>query len=120
MRTGAKTTLELERLTLDKLMSRISRELEVNAILASDCQAVISEIAPSHMSDSVIERLQGVDLLSQTLVELARLLNRAVAACPADLTLSDNLLVSVRLAALRDRLAGKASESVDQGDPELW
>ena len=111
---------DVEQISVRDLLSQVSRELEGSAILTGDCQLLISEIATAEMSNSVIERLQGVDLLAQTLVELSQLLMRAAAACPADLILSDSLLKSVRLAALRDRLAGKSLDSAAQADPELW
>ena len=107
-------------LPLFELMLQVSRELSANAIVAIDCQTVISEIGPERLSSSVIERLQAVDLLSQTLVELAQVLNCAAASCPSELCLPESFLTSVKLSALRDRLAGKASDPRAHADPELW
>ena len=107
-------------LPLFELMLQVSRELNANAIVAIDCQTVISEIGPERLSNSIIQRLQAVDLLSQTLIEIAQVLNRAAASCPADLCLPESFLTSVKLSALRDRLAGTASDPAAHADPELW
>ena len=107
-------------LPLFELMLQVSRGLNANAIVAIDCQTMISEIGPERLSNSIIERLQAVDLLSQTLIEIAQVLNRAAASCPADLCLPESFLTSVNLSALRDRLAGKASDPAAHADPELW
>jgi hypothetical protein len=107
-------------LPLFELMLQVSRELNANAIVAIDCQTMISEIGPERLSNSIIERLQAVDLLSQTLIEIAQVLNRAAASCPADLCLPESFLTSVKLSALRDRLAGTASDPAEHADPELW
>lgn len=120
MLARSESTDEAVHLSLGDLLFRISRELDENAILANDCQMIISEIVPTNLSASLIKRLQAVDLLSQTLVELASLLNRTGAVCPADPILPGNFLVDVRLAALRDRLAGKVLESAGGHDPEIW
>jgi hypothetical protein len=111
---------ERTNLTLRELLSSVSRELSNNATLAHDCQDVIAEMVPFGLSNSVMERIQGVDLFSQILVELAELLSRAVESCPADLMTSDSLLTGVRLAALRDRLEGRTPDQVESGDAELW
>ena len=107
-------------LPMFELMLQVSRELNANAIVAIDCQTVISEIGSERLSNSIIERLQAVDLLSQTLIEIAQVLNRAASSCPADLCLPESFLTSVKLSALRDRLAGKASDPAAHADPELW
>jgi hypothetical protein len=107
-------------LTLRDILISISRELSSNATLAHECQDVIAELVPHGLSNSVMTRIQGVDLLSQILIELAEVLNRAVVSCPPDLLTSQSLLEGVRLSALRDRLAGEATELVASGDAELW
>jgi len=94
--------------------------LEVNSILASDFHDVISELAAKNMSSDVIERLQSLDLISQTLVEIGIFLDLVSAACPPDLFVSESLLDNIKLAALRDRLQGKAPDVAGAADPELW
>ena len=113
-------TTSAEIFPLQELLRNIAQELNRNATLAHDCQDVIAEMVPFGLSNSVMERIQGVDLFSQILVELAELLSRAVESCPADLMTSDSLLTGVRLAALRDRLEGRTPDQAVSGDAELW
>jgi len=107
-------------LPLFELMLQVSRGLNANAIVAIDCQTLISEFGLERLSNSVIERLQAVDLLSKMLAELARVFKFASASCPSELCLPESFLTSVNLSALRDRLAGKASDPAAHADPELW
>ena len=107
-------------LSLRELIARVAQEVEVNSILASDFHDVISELAAKNMSSDVIERLQSLDLISQTLVEIGIFLDLVSAACPPDLFVSESLLDNIKLAALRDRLQGKAPDVAGAADPELW
>ena len=107
-------------LSLRVLIERLAIELEVNSILASDFHDVVSDLAAENMTGSVMERLQALDLISQTLAEIGVFLNGMSAVCPADQIVPDSLLKDIRLAALRDRLEGKAADLPGPVDPELW
>lgn len=107
-------------LSLRVLIERLAIELEVNSILASDFHDVVSDLAAENMTGSVMERLQALDLISQTLAEIGVFLNGMSAVCPADQIVPDSLLKDIRLAALRDRLEGKAADLAGPVDTELW
>lgn len=107
-------------ISLKTLIVRVAQEVELNSILASDFHDVISDLAAKNMSSDVIERLQSLDLISQTLVEIGLFLDLVSAACPPDLFVSESLLDNIKLAALRDRLQGKAPDVGGAADPELW
>lgn len=107
-------------ISLRTLIVRVAQEVELNSILASDFHDVISDLAAKNMSSDVIERLQSLDLISQTLVEIGIFLDRLSTVCPSDIFVSENLLNNIKLAALRDRLQGKAPDVSGGADPELW
>jgi hypothetical protein len=106
--------------SLRDMISRVAIELEVNSILASDFHDVVSDLAAENMTGSVMERLQALDLISQTLAEIGIFLSGMSKFCPADQIVPENLLKDIRLAALRDRLEGKAPDLAGPVDPELW
>ncbi|MFM8820056.1 MAG: hypothetical protein ACKOD3_05865 [Phenylobacterium sp.] len=64
--------------------------------------------------------MQALDLVSQTLIEIGRLLDRVNKDCPVDFEVPNELLMDIRLAALRDRLANKVVDTADDPDLELW
>jgi|688.fasta_scaffold994509_2 hypothetical protein len=107
-------------LSLRDLLSRVAHEIEVNSVLASDFHDVVSELAAENMTASVIERLQALDLISQTLAEIGIFLTTISAICPSDQTVPESVLDDIRLADLRDRLQGKAPDVTGSVDPELW
>jgi hypothetical protein len=102
------------------MISRVAIELEVNSILASDFHDVVSDLAAENMTGSVMERLQALDLISQTLAEIGIFLSGMSKVCPSDQIVPESLLKDIRLAALRDRLEGKAPDHTGPVDTELW
>lgn len=106
--------------SLRDLISRVAHEIEVNSVLASDFHDVVSELAAENMTASVIERLQALDLISQTLAEIGIFLSSMSAICPVERTVPESVLDDIKLADLRDRLQGKAPDVTGPVDPELW
>ncbi len=102
------------------LLTRIARELDENSILSSECHIVVSALEEKRVSDRVSSRLQSLDLISQSLLELSVILSRIGAFLPEDMTLPEGLLNDIKLAALRDRLEGKPSGLASDGEPEIW
>ena len=107
-------------LSLRSLLTRIARELDENAIQSSECHIVVSALEEKRVSDRVSSRLQSLDLISQSLLELSVILSRIGAFFPEDMTLPEGLLNDIKLAALRDRLEGKPSGLASDGEPEIW
>lgn len=106
--------------SLRDMISRVAIELEVNSILASDFHDVVSDLAAENMTGSVMERLQALDLISQNLAEIGIFLSGMSKVCPSDQIVPESLLKDIRLAALRDRLEGKAPDHTGPVDTELW
>lgn len=106
--------------SLKDMISRVAIELEVNSILASDFHDVVSDLAAENMTGSVMERLQALDLISQNLAEIGIFLSGMSKFCPSDQIVPESLLNDIRLAALRDRLEGKAPDHTGPVDTELW
>lgn len=107
-------------LTLRLILGGLAKELRKNAVIASDFHLVIEELANERLSNILIERMQALDLVSQTLIEIGRLLDRVNKDCPVDFEVPNELLMDIRLAALRDRLANKVVDTADDPDLELW
>jgi hypothetical protein len=104
---------------LPDLMHRLAREMRIAAAVADDCQDAIGEDQRIDISLETAMRLQGLDLLSQQLIELGRLLDR-LAAGGVDGCAPATLLDDVHLSDLKQRLAGLSTGGVRILDPELW
>ena len=104
---------------LDTLLRRLAREMRVDAAIADDCQDSISWDDLGALSPEMTERLQGLDLLSQHLIEIGRVLDGLAAAGlvgPAPRGLLDD----VRLGDLKKRLEGTTRDAAAPAEPELW
>lgn len=107
-------------LTLSVLLSRVAQELADGAQVADDCQDALSAVLTAALEPGVIERLQGLDALSQNLIEICALLRRWAATRTEDVVIADDILSPVRLSALLDRLAGRAPSAPGPASVELW
>jgi hypothetical protein len=104
-------------LTLDDLTRRIARAMRRAAAIADDCQDAIDWDDQGALSHETVARLQGLDMLSQQLVELGRVLDRLAneglsGAAPR------TLLEDVRLGDLKRRLEGAAAAGAPGA--EVW
>lgn len=103
---------------LEDLARRIAREMRVAASIADDCQDAIGDEGVE-MSYETTVRLQGLDLLSQQLVELGRLLDR-LASDGIDGRAAPDALDGVCLSDLKQRLAGVTVDAVAPAEAEVW
>ena len=116
--TGAVDVAELSR--------RMAEELYAAANIADDCQMAVESILDRGLNKEEIVRLQALDALTQTLVEIAGVLDRLAGTSSLGGASSPDLLDPINLSDLRRRLRGGAA-SVDAGpadddgdEPELW
>ncbi len=104
-------------LHLQDLVRRLAREMRIAASIADDCQEAFGDDVRESLDHEATMRLQGLDLLSQQLVEIGRVLDRVVEA-EAPSVLSSVLLDDVRLSDLKRRLSGTAPPAPI--DADLW
>ena len=107
-------------LEMEALMRRMAREMRICAAIADDCQDALAEGDVYQAIDpAVVMRLQSLDLLSQQLIELGRVLDgvagrtEPVAVCPS-------LLDEVRLSDLKRRLHGVEIEPEAPSPADVW
>ena len=100
------------------LAHRMAREMRIASALADDCQDAFGDDDRTEISPQMAMRLQGLDLLSQQLIELGKLLDR-MAADSVQGEYSSALLDDVVLSDLKRRLSGQA-DGIRVVDPELW
>jgi len=104
-------------LTLDDLARRIAREMRRAAAIADDCQDAIDWDDHGALSHETVARLQGLDMLSQQLVELGRVLDR-LANEGLSGAVPRALLDDVRLGDLKRRLEGAGAGGAPGA--EVW
>lgn len=104
---------------MQDLLHRMAREMRIGAAIADDCQDAISEDARLEIDAITAMRLQGLDLLSQQLIELGRLLDR-LAAESAAATAPGAAFDDINLSDLKQRLVGLNLGGVRVVEPELW
>lgn len=111
-------------LSMRQVLARASQELTANAVLLHDCQAAIGAILPAQVPEEVGLGLQGLDTVTQTIAELADLLDRLSLALATDQILAHDALSHVRLTALHERLAGLSPpclvDAAARRQIELW
>jgi len=105
-------------LGLGDLNRRLAREMRIAASVADDCQDALGEDAQFHISPEMGMRLQGLDLLSQQLIELGKLLDR-MASDGVQGHLPSSVLNDILLSDVKRRLGGQ-TDGVRVVDPELW
>jgi hypothetical protein len=104
---------------LQALIHRLARELRIAAAVADDCQDAVGDATGLELDPYTAVRLQGLDLLSQHLIEIGLLLDRIASAG----NLGDapgGLLDDIRLGELRQRLTGVGVGGIRLLDAELW
>jgi len=104
-------------LGLGELTRRIAREMRVAAAMADDCQDAINWDDHGALSHETVTRLQGLDMLSQQLVELGRVLDRLADEGPPA-AVPRALLGEVRLGDLKRRLEGDGEAGASSSD--VW
>ena len=109
-----------EDLSVRSLARRMADELYAVATGVDDCQLAVEDILDRGLTRDDMVRLQALDALSQTIAEVAGVLERLAASGePGTTTLT--LVDPVRLSDLRRRLLGDTAEiAVAGGEPELW
>ncbi len=118
-KTTTKTKDEPDDVRMQDLLHRMAREMRIGAAIADDCQDAISEDAHLEIDAITAMRLQGLDLLSQQLIELGRLLDR-LAADAAATTAPGAAFDDINLSDLKQRLVGLNLGGVRVVEPELW
>lgn len=102
------------------LARRMAEELYAVATGVDDCQLAVEDILDRGLTRDDIVRLQALDALSQTIAEVAGVLER-LAASDAPGTTTLTLVDPVRLSDLRRRLLGDSVPApAAGGEPELW
>lgn len=107
-------------LGIGDLLHRIAMELEENANVAERCQTAIGAILPAELPADVCEGLQGLDTLSQTVLELSALLQKVANSVSEAPPLDGGILGQMRLSALHDRLAGLGAAGLAPSTIDLW
>jgi hypothetical protein len=104
---------------MQDLLHRLARELRIAAAIADECQGATGDAQAPELDHETTMRLQGLDLLSQHLVEVGLVLDRlATSGIGGDAPSS--VLSDVCLSDLKQRLAGLKTDGVRILDPELW
>jgi hypothetical protein len=112
------TETEAGALSAQDLVHRIAREMRMAAAIADDCQDALGEDQRLVLDHETSMRLQGLDLLSQQLIEIGRVLDSfAVLDIGGDI--SPALLDDVRLSDLKRRLIGAKVEDVSPAT-DFW
>lgn len=103
--------------TLSDVLARVAGEMQLATGMADDCQAAVGEIFADNLHHEAALRLQALDLLTQHLSDLTRILtdlSQAAPMVPAD------LFDGIRLADLQRRLRGEDTAGADVHDDEFW
>jgi hypothetical protein len=111
---GSETALHLR-----DLVRRLAREMRIAASIADDCQDALGDDVRLSLDHETSMRLQGLDLLSQQLVEIGRVLDR-VGEAESSSELSSVLLDDVRLSDLKRRLSGTCTDVAIPIESDLW
>ena len=117
--TMAQAPSESSKLLVQDVIRRLAREMRVGASIADDCQDAIGDDELLEIRHETAVRLQGLDLLSQQLIEIGHVLDRLAdegGQEPAPRTLLDG----IRLSDLKQRLVGDDAKSARAVDTELW
>lgn len=102
---------------LSEVLGRLADELQMATGLADSCQTAVGEILAANLHHEAALRLQALDMLTQHLSDLTRVLeglSQAAPLVPAD------LFDGIRLADLQKRLRGEGGAHVDEHDDEFW
>ena len=102
---------------LGALLSRLADELHTATGLADDCQAAVGEILAQNLHHEAALRLQALDMLTQHLSDLGRVLDGLAQSAPL---VANDLFDSIRLADLQRRLRGEDCAGGDGHDDEFW
>jgi hypothetical protein len=114
-----KSTID-EGLSVRSLAGRMADELYALATGVDDCQLAVEDILDRGLTRDDMVRLQALDAISQTIGEVAGVLERLAASGELGAA-SAALLDPVRLSDLRRRLLGDADKApATGGEPELW
>ena len=109
-----------EDLSVRSLARRMADELYAVATGVDACQLAVEDILDRGLTRDDMVRLQALDAISQTIAEVAGVLER-LAASEAPGATTQALVDPVRLSDLRRRLLGyTAQAAVAGGEPELW
>jgi hypothetical protein len=101
---------------LSELLGRLADELHSATGLADDCQAAVGEILAQNLHHEAALRLQALDMLTQHLSDLSRVLEGLSQAAPL---VPPALFEGIRLADLQRRLRGEDT-AVPETDDEFW
>jgi hypothetical protein len=102
---------------LSEVLARLASELHTATDLADHCQAAVGEIMAQNVQHDAALRLQALDMLTQHLSDLGRVLESLAQAAPHA---PDEIFDGVRLADLKRRLRGEAALASDESDDEFW
>lgn len=117
--TPTPTAALAKSLPLQDLVRRLAREMRIAASIADDCQDALGDDDALTLDHATAMRLQGLDLLSQQLLEIGRVLDRVGEAQSASM-LSTVLLDDVRLSDLKRRLSGGAGDTATPVETDIW
>jgi hypothetical protein len=106
-------------LTVEDLAGRLAREMRIAAAIADDCQDALGASGIETFDHETITRIQSLDLLSQQLIEIGRVLERLVDASVAG-EVSLAVLDKVCLSDLKRRLAGHQTDVPITLDADVW
>ena len=119
MSLQAQTAAPPSALAVQDLVSRLAREMRIAAAVVDDCQDALVIDEDTALDPAAAIRLQGLDLVSQQLIELGRVLDGL--ATSNDLgRVPAALLDDVRLSDLQRRLRGEVPASAPQVDVAVW
>lgn len=97
-------------LSVQDLAHRLAREMRIAASIADDCQDALGEDERLVLDHETSMRLQGLDLLSQQLIEIGRVLDGFAELEIGSGQVSPDLLEDIRLSDLKRRLSGAPAE----------
>jgi hypothetical protein len=106
-------------LTIEDLAGRLAREMRIAAAIADDCQDALAASGVETFDHETITRVQNLDLLSQQLIEIGRVLERLVDGSIAG-EVSQSLLDDVCLSDLKRRLSGHEMDLTVTVDADVW
>lgn len=102
---------------LGEILKRIGAELAAQA----ECAEGLGDLVPllPALDGALLARAQSIDGLVQHLSELSRLLDRLAPLAGGE-TVSPDVLASIRLADLADRLGGRGGAAPESGALDLF
>lgn len=106
-------------LALRDLAGRLAREMRIGAAIADDCQEALGAVVFETLDYETAARVQGLDLLSQQLIEIGRMLERVVDT-PITGMVAASLLDDICLSDLKRRLAGGRIDVLPSEDVDVW